>query len=98
MFSKDLPVFNDFSNIAGKRILVRVDFNVPAEEEGAITDDYRLIKTAPFLKLLLNAGARLVLLSHLTDKKTHRSFKPLLGALQQKMGFPITTVVAKRIY
>ena len=89
MFSNNLPVFNDFKNIAGKRVIVRVDFNVPVEEDGgAITDDYRLIKTAPFLKRLSDAGARLVLLSHLTEKKTHRGFKPLLDALQKKMGFP----------
>src|SRR3990167_8986543 len=93
MFSKNLPVFNDFANITGKRVIVRVDFNVPVEEEGGrITDDYRLIKTVPLLKRLSDAGARLVLLSHLTEKKTHRSFKPLIRALQQKIGIPLELV------
>ena len=87
---KDLPVFNDFTNIRGKRVIVRVDFNVPVEEEGSeIRDDFRLVKTAPFLQRLREASARLVLLSHLTEKKTHRSFKPLLEKLQKKMGFPL---------
>ncbi|OGZ44173.1 MAG: phosphoglycerate kinase [Candidatus Ryanbacteria bacterium RIFCSPHIGHO2_02_FULL_45_17b] len=90
MFSKNLPVFNDFANITGKRVIVRVDFNVPVEEEGGrITDDYRLIKTVPLLKRLSDAGARLVLLSHLTEKKTHRSFKPLLEGLQENIGLPL---------
>ncbi len=90
MLSKNLPVFNDFANIAGKRIIVRVDFNVPVEEEGGvITDDHRLTRTAPFLKRLSEAGARLVLLSHLTEKKTHRSFKPLLDTLRLKTDFPL---------
>jgi len=90
---KNLPVFNDFSLVKDKRVIVRVDFNVPMEEDGgAITDDYRLIKTAPFLKNLSDAGARLILLSHLTEKKTHRSFKPLIRALQQKIGIPLELV------
>lgn len=91
MALQDLPLFTNFTDIKGKRVLVRVDFNVPVEEEneGTITDDYRLIKTAPFLKRLYDAGARLVLLSHLTEKKTHRSFKPLLHSLQQKIGLPL---------
>src|SRR3989344_2143186 len=93
MFSKDLPVFSNFSDIKGKRVIVRVDFNVPVEEEGgAATDDYRLIKTAPLLKDLSEAGARLVLLSHLTEKKTHRSFKPLVDMLRQKIGLPLELV------
>lgn len=90
MTFSNLPVFKDFMNISGKRIVVRVDFNVPTEEEGGIiTDDFRIVKTAPFLKRLLDAGARLVLLSHLTEKHTHRSFKPLMDALRQKTGIPL---------
>lgn len=90
MLSQKLPLFNNFEELSGKRVIVRVDFNVPTEEEGeAITDDYRIVKTAPFLQRLSEAGARLVLLSHLTEKKTHRSFKPLLDALQRQTGFSI---------
>ncbi len=90
MNPKNLPVFTDFTGIKGKRVIVRVDFNVPVEEErGVAPDDYRLIKTAPLLKHLSDAGARLVLLSHLTEKKPHRSFRPLLGALQKKMDMSI---------
>lgn len=93
MNSKNLPVFSNFTDIKGKRVIVRVDFNVPLEEEGGVvTDDYRLIKTAPLLKHLFDAGARLILLSHLTEKKTHRSFSPLLDTLQRKLGFPLELV------
>lgn len=88
--SKELPLFNDFDGIRGKRVIVRVDFNVPVEDGGrTITDDYRLTKTAPFLKHLFDAGARIVLLSHLTEKKTHRSFKLLLDVLCQHIGIPL---------
>lgn len=85
---QNLPMFTDFASVSGKRVIVRVDFNVPAEDN-IISDDYRLVKTIPLLKKLRDHGARLVLLSHLTEKKEHRSFAPLLDELQRIMGFPI---------
>ncbi len=88
MLSEKLPVFNDSIDVSGKRVIVRVDFNVPAEDD-KIIDDYRIARTLPLLRKLLERGARIVLLSHLTEKKTHRSFTPLLEELQRVTGFDI---------
>jgi phosphoglycerate kinase len=49
---------------AGKRVLVRVDFNVPLKE-GKITDDTRMQRALPTLKNLLDRGASLIVMSHL---------------------------------
>ena len=50
--------------VRGRRVVVRVDYNVPLDERGRITDDARITATLPTLDALLQQGARLVLLAH----------------------------------
>ncbi len=88
MLSNRLPLFNDSIHVSDKRVIVRVDFNVPAEQN-KITDDYRILRTLPLLEQLRSRGARIMLLSHLTEKKEHRSFEPLMENFQQVCGFSI---------
>lgn len=75
-------------DVANKHILVRVDFNVPIQNN-EIIDDFRIQKTLPLIKNLLAKKARITLLSHLTERETHRSFLELIPALERACAMPI---------
>ena len=59
---------NDF-NFAGKKAIVRVDFNVPLNEKGEITDDTRIRGAVPTLKKILADGGALIIMSHMGKPK-----------------------------
>ena len=77
------------AQLRGKRALVRVDFNVPLDEHGHVTDDTRIRAAIPTIELLLERGARVVLLSHLGRPKARPepkyTLEPVARRLQELM-------------
>jgi phosphoglycerate kinase len=76
-------------DVDGKRVLVRVDFNVPLDEDGNITDDARIRAALPTLKELRERGARLVLAAHLgrpKDREPEFSLAPAAERLSDLLG------------
>src|SRR3989338_5702773 len=68
----------------GKRVLLRVDFNLPMAD-GKFSDEFRLLKTLPTIKLLKRSGAKIVLISHLESAGKNPSFRPLLKVLKKHL-------------
>ena len=86
-------------DVAGKRVLVRVDFNVPLSE-GSVTDDMRVRATLPTLRYLVDHGAKVIIMSHLGRPKgepdPRYSLRPVRRVLARLLGrnvhFIYTTV------
>jgi len=79
-------------DLRGKRVFIRVDFNVPLKD-GVVTDDTRIRETLPTLKLAMEKGGRLVLASHLGRPKggpdSKYSLKPVAKKLEELLGKPV---------
>jgi phosphoglycerate kinase len=81
-------------NLQGKRVLMRVDFNVPQDmATGAITSTQRIEAALPTIKHALERGAALILMSHLGrpdgERKPKYSLKPVAVKLQELLGRPV---------
>jgi phosphoglycerate kinase len=80
-------------SVRGRRVLCRVDFNVPLDKERRVSDNLRLRAALPTIALLREAGARLILMSHLGRPKggpeEKYSLKPVRDELQRLLGAPV---------
>jgi len=71
--------------LEGKRVFIRVDFNVPQDEKGAITDDTRILLSLPTLQFAMKKGGRVILASHLGRPKGKRDLKYSLAPVAERL-------------
>lgn len=97
----------DMKDLKGKRVIVRVDFNVP-QKGGVISDDNRIVAALPTIKELIGKGARVVLMSHLgkvkhkeapevvEEQKKKNNMAPVAVRLSELLGQPVKFCPATR--
>jgi phosphoglycerate kinase len=80
-------------DVTGKRIFVRVDFNVPTNDEGNITDDTRIRAHLPTIRYVMEKQGKVILASHLGRPKGKRnekySLKPVATRLSELLGMQV---------
>src|SRR5262245_14862739 len=79
-------------DVKGKRVLVRVDFNVPLDNDRSITDDTRILESLPTIRHILDHGGRLILMSHLgrpRDREPELSLAPVAQRLAELVSNPL---------
>ncbi len=81
---------DEIKDLKGKKVFIRVDFNVPQDDNGVITEDTRIAGAVPTIKYALEQGAKIVLASHLGrpkgEKKTKYSMAPATARLSELLG------------
>jgi phosphoglycerate kinase len=80
----------DKVDLKNKRVLVRVDFNVPLDEKLSVTNDIRIVESLPTIKKIIDSGGKAILMSHLGrpkgEKKPEFSLKPAAERLSKLLG------------
>jgi phosphoglycerate kinase len=84
-------------DLAGKRVFIRADLNVPQDDKGAITDDTRIRASVPGIQLALDKGAAVMVTSHLGrptegDFKPEDSLAPVAARMSELLGIPVRLV------
>ena len=84
---------DEIMDLKGKKVFIRVDFNIPQDDNGAITEDTRIAGAVPTIKYALEQGAKVVLASHLGrpkgEKKAKYSMTPATVRLSELLGITV---------
>ena len=84
-----MKTVRDMPDLKGAKVLVRVDLDVPVDEKGMITEEFRIIKQKENLDYLLSRGARCVLVGHASDPDIE-SFEQLMPQFRKYLGYEMS--------
>ncbi len=85
-------------NLLGKTVLMRVDYNVPMDEQGQITDDSRIRETLPTLNYLMSQGAKIILMAHFGRPKGQVVESLRLAPVAKYLGELLGDRIRKEVY
>lgn len=88
-----IQYIDQVADLKGKKVFIRVDFNVPQDEQGMITEDTRICGALPTIRYVQGCGAKVILASHLGRPKGAKndkySMKPVSTRLSELLGIPV---------
>lgn len=90
-----MKTIKDIENLKGKRVIVRVDFNVPLDKDGKIIDDFRIKAALPTVEYLQKKGAITILVAHIGEDGS-KSLKPV--SIRMKKYFPNIKFIESSIF
>ena len=98
MTVKTLAGLAQAGELAGKRVFIRADLNVPFDEAGQITEDTRIKSSVPGIQMALKAGAAVMVTSHLGRPqeghlKANESLQPVANKLSECLGQPVRLII-----
>src|SRR6266540_2976686 len=76
---------DEIDNLSGKKVFIRVDFNVPQDDSGNITEDTRIVGALPTIRYAIEKGAKVVLASHLGRPKGEKKPKYTMAPAAQRL-------------
>ena len=76
-----MKIINEIGDLSGKKVLLRVDFDVPIGKDSVITDPFRILKQKSFIDDLINKGARVVMMGHTSTSGSFAELMPQLHIL-----------------
>ena len=87
----------DVASFSGKRVLIRVDINVPLNDNFNITDDSRILAAVPTIKMVAGGGGKVILMSHLGRPKNGFescfSLKHIIASLSDLLNHPVKLMI-----
>lgn len=81
----NIAVITEHNDLAGKRVFLRVDFNVTLDDDGNVIDGYRIQKARPTIDYLRSRGARVIIASHMKHKKDLVSLESVSDYFQEEV-------------
>ncbi|OGN09812.1 MAG: phosphoglycerate kinase [Candidatus Yanofskybacteria bacterium RIFCSPHIGHO2_02_FULL_41_11] len=87
-----MKVLRDIPDLKNKKVLLRVDFDVPVSDKGEIEENFRIKKQKEVLDYLVGKGAEVIMVAHISDESIHKSFADIIPQLHILLGYEINFI------
>src|SRR3989344_6300967 len=87
-----MKTFQDIVNLKDKKVLLRVDFDVPVSDRGKIEESFRIRKQKETLDYLIGHGSKVIMVAHISDQSVDQSFAALIPQLHILLGYEVNFI------
>ena len=90
--SNGMKTLREITYLKGKKVLLRVDFDVPVSDKGEIEEPFRIKKQKETLDYLMDKGAEVIMIAHISDESVHKSFVDIMPQLHLLLGYEVNFI------